>query len=133
MSYPRSLSDIQDDIHKWAVEKDWWEEWYALARVPTRSRMSDERVASKCMLIVTEVAEAVEFLRNNTHVPYGENLPTTTGTNGHVPEGLGVELADIVIRTLDLAAACGINLENQIRIKMAFNMNRPYKHGNKSI
>lgn len=47
------------------------------------------------------------------------------------PEGLPIELADIVIRALDTAEAHGINLEEAIREKMDFNKKRPFRHGNK--
>ena len=41
------------------------------------------------------------------------------------------ELADILIRTLDTAAAFGIDLDRAVRVKMAFNATRPFRHGGK--
>lgn len=41
------------------------------------------------------------------------------------------ELADIVIRVLDLCAFKGIDIESHIKAKMRYNKNRPYKHGKK--
>jgi NTP pyrophosphatase (non-canonical NTP hydrolase) len=41
------------------------------------------------------------------------------------------ELADIVIRVMDLAAFKGIDLENHIKAKMRYNSLRPHKHGKK--
>lgn len=47
------------------------------------------------------------------------------------PCGIPSELADAVIRIADLAGALGIDLDAAIVEKMAFNENRPYKHGKK--
>ena len=41
------------------------------------------------------------------------------------------ELADIMIRVMDLAAFKGVNLEKHIKAKMRYNSLRPYKHGKK--
>jgi len=38
------------------------------------------------------------------------------------------ELADIMIRTADLAQGFGIDIENEIIKKMEFNKTRPYRH-----
>ena len=47
------------------------------------------------------------------------------------PEGAAVELADAVIRIADLCGHLGIDLEEVIEIKMAYNEGRPYNHGKK--
>ena len=41
------------------------------------------------------------------------------------------ELADIMIRVMDLAAFKNIDLESHIKAKMRYNTMRPYKHGKK--
>lgn len=45
------------------------------------------------------------------------------------PEGAAVELADAVIRIADLCGHLGIDLDAVIEEKMAYNADRPYKHG----
>ena len=47
------------------------------------------------------------------------------------PEGAAVELADAVIRIADLCGHLGIDLDAVIEEKMAYNADRPYKHGNR--
>jgi NTP pyrophosphatase (non-canonical NTP hydrolase) len=39
------------------------------------------------------------------------------------------ELADIMIRVMDLAAYTGVNLESHVKAKMRYNKLRPHKHG----
>lgn len=41
------------------------------------------------------------------------------------------ELADVMIRVMDLATFKGIDLESHIKAKMRYNSLRPYKHGKK--
>ena len=65
------------------------------------------------MLIVTELGEACEADRKGNRENFKE------------------ELADTIIRLLDLCCAEGIDIEKEIEKKMEFNKGRPYKHGKK--
>lgn len=47
------------------------------------------------------------------------------------PEGVPAELADTIIRCLDMADAFGIDIEAAIAEKHEFNITRPYLHGKK--
>jgi len=49
------------------------------------------------------------------------------------PEGIPNELADTVIRIMDMCDHYGIDLEAAIMEKHEFNKTRPYKHGGKVI
>ena len=73
--------------------------------------------------IVGEVSEAWESKRNREPEMW-------TRDNGK-PEGMWNELADTVIRIMDFAEANGIDLENLIVRKDAYNGTRGYRHGNK--
>jgi hypothetical protein len=77
------------------------------------------------MLIVSELAEALEEIRNgNFETYYSQDTK---------PEGLHIELADAVIRIADYAEWQGFSLSEAIRVKQHYNENRPYKHGGKAI
>jgi NTP pyrophosphatase (non-canonical NTP hydrolase) len=83
------------------------------------------------MMLVTEAAEAVEAWRVfGTEDATALHLPE--GKPGK-PEGLGSELADILIRLLDDAYLFGVDLDAEFARKMAYNRTRPFRHGNKRI
>ena len=64
-------------------------------------------------LIHSEVSEALEAYRNDD------------------VENLGEELADIVIRVLDMSEGLGYDLQDEIIKKHEYNKTREYRHGNK--
>ena len=106
------INDIVKEIHDMAKEKGWWD--------------SPRRPAEIHMLIVSEIAEATEAIRNNEpafHLAEGSGKP----------EGEAVELADAIIRIMDYAGHMGWDLEQVIRAKVDYNAKRPYRHGGKSI
>lgn len=112
---------------------------------PVRPRALPEAL----MLIVTEVAEAMEDHRNAGQYKaagysYMDLLyqadgdlttdPNIYGDNDEVigmrkPVGLPSELADIVIRCADFAGEHNIDLQHAINEKMRYNATRTHKHG----
>jgi len=102
------IKALQADIHKNAVNKGFWEE---------------VNIGEKLALIHSEVSEALEDYRaGKMNIRYREDGK---------PEGFPVELADIIIRVLDLAEYFKINLLPPMLEKHAYNETRPYKHGKK--
>jgi len=101
------------DIHEHAKKQGFW-------NVPPETR-----IPQALALIHSEVSEALEEARNLEFVP---NLIYQAGGGGK-PVGFPIELADIVIRVMDLAEALGIDLNRAIRIKHNFNLTRPRMHG----
>lgn len=73
--------------------------------------------AERLMLIVSECSEALEELRK----------PEYDAT------AFGAELADIVIRTFDLAVSADIDIGQAIQDKHAKNIKRPFRHGGKRL
>lgn len=47
--------------------------------------------------------------------------------------GIAVELADVILRTLDLMAALGVDVDAVVMAKHRYNLGREYRHGGKRI
>lgn len=100
-------------------------------------------IPEKLMLICCEAAEAMEDYRNPHLDPQKVYTVDKTSTNGYraegeeyydetaKPMGVGSELADVVIRVMDLAQAAGIDLVYEMERKMEYNKSRPHRHGGK--
>lgn len=110
------IRDIQADVHALAREKGWWTDPETGAEVD-----AEKRIPEAIALVHSELSEALEEYRRGT-------LATYYAATGK-PEGFAVELADAVIRILDLSGALGLDLEAAIAEKHAFNRTRPYRHG----
>ena len=104
-TFPVYFQLMSKYVHANAVEHGWWEE----------QREDGTLIA----LIMSEAAEALEALRKG-------NKP-----DEHCPQfsGAEVELADVIIRIMDMAEARGWDVAWAIVAKHEFNKTRPYKHG----
>lgn len=117
--YIEGLTWLAREIHSDQLEKG----FYDNLPIKQDSDFTCINLDQKLMLIVGEVAEAHEELRSNKnpkHVYYRDDGK---------PEGFEFELADVLIRTLDLAGALGIDIGARVAEKLAFNRTRPNKHG----
>ena len=105
------INEVAKQIHENAVDHGWWDEERGFPEV--------------LVLIHSEVSEALEEYRNG-------RLPTEvyTGNNGK-PEGIPIELADVIIRVLDYCGYAGIDIDAAISQKHEYNRTRPYRHGGK--
>lgn len=86
-------------------------------------------VPVKLALIHSEVSEALEEYRNGDIT--GREIYYNPGSLK--PEGFGIELADIIIRVVDLAEMLNIDMTECVQVKMEYNDSRPYKHGGKRV
>lgn len=95
-------------------------------------------IESRLLLIHSEVSEACEAIRKNHYCPQNA-VSAALGTidddtfkirfEASVKNSFEDEIADTVIRCLDLCEGMGIDLEAHIAAKMRYNAMRPHKHG----
>ena len=109
----KTIGDWVHEIHKNAVQHGWYDSKGA------------KNFGELLMLVVTEVAEVMEEHRNGRLMK-----ETYVNKNGKMC-GIPSELADIVIRVMDICGYYNIDLEQAIAEKHEYNKSRPYKHGGK--
>lgn len=104
----KEWNNVTKTVHHIAKDKGWWD---------GGERNNGEMIA----LIHSETSEALEILRK---------YPLA---NSDKIDALAIEeeLADIVIRVMDMAAGRGWNVGEAIIKKVAYNEGRTYRHGKK--
>lgn len=115
------LNDLAGEIHAINVEKGFWD--------------VERNLSEALLLVVSEIIEAMEEVRNGTPLvtqlyesASGVRSPNQSGSTLK-PVGFPSELADAIIRILDLCAAYDIDIDKAMMEKIAYNKTRPYKHG----
>lgn len=110
-----AINGLSDDVHELARSKGWYED----------QEKSLDAIAAKLALVHSEVSECVECLRDGD-----ERLRFADSGK---PEGLPAEMADIIIRTLDLAGWLGVDIGRAVLVKHEYNATRPHRHGGKRL
>lgn len=119
----KTIKQWQEEIYANNKEKGFWD--------------SERNFGELLMLIVSELGEALEAHRKdrntnnlgfNESVYYGDQDFKKTFEK-FVKDTVEDEIADAVIRLLDLCEGLGIDLEWHIEQKVAYNKTRPIKHG----
>ena len=133
-----NINELAKEVHENAVAHGWWE------KPPT--------LPEALCLIHAELSEALEEYREGNPLIYGtcalaaedckfSGVCDRVGRPGEgegidgpcKPEGIAVELADVILRTLDLMAALGVDVDAVVMAKHKYNLGREYRHGGKVI
>ncbi len=124
------LNDAAKQIHEDAKRKGFWD--------------SERETGTLLMLCVSELSEALEADRKerkanlakfytqwkNCHAnKFEETYPFTNAFEYNVKDTFEDELADTIIRILDLCGARGIDIEHHINLKLKYNRSRERMHG----
>ncbi len=139
------------NIHDWAKKKGFWDE-EKLVQIIEGGSMWEKRgivpwnFGEKIALIHSELSEVLEDHRNwnrgykefkMNEILYedpGDGVWERADDNNPPlpnakPVGIAIELADVVIRIMDLCGKMEIDLGRAILTKMEYNRTRPIKHG----
>lgn len=112
------LNKAAHQIHAIAQDKGFWD--------------NERETGTLLMLCVSELSEALEADRKgrvanldkfDQGIAYGDIFET------YVKDTFEDELADTVIRILDLCGARGIDIERHIELKLKYNATRERMHG----
>lgn len=114
-----AINDIAAKAHDNAVKHGFYDDYLEVSEVLVKADLPEcvdyvkrDFVLAQLSKIASEVGECVAVVQKQ-----------------RVYDGLSEELADIMIRTMDLAAFMDIELGTAVAAKMAKNESRPYKHG----
>lgn len=105
-----------------------WRDGHPLTEVRYEFKDRSDRYSPASVTLSGQGA-AVEVTPGNW-IPLTVDNATQLGFDAK-PLGFGIELADILIRVFDTAEAYGIDLQQALEIKAAYNRSRPYRHGGK--
>jgi NTP pyrophosphatase (non-canonical NTP hydrolase) len=131
------MKNLISQAHEMAKSKGFWE--------------GERNKSELLMLIVSELAEALEALRKDHYadqdvvesLSHDLELDRTdeefllkainwkTSFEQGVKSSFEDEIADVAIRLFDLCGGLGVDLEKHIEMKMKYNSMRGYKHGKK--
>jgi len=115
----KELPEIENFLEGWLI----WEAWAHKTAIDHGWWDGDRNDGELIALMHSELSEALEAMRHG-------DKPSE-----HIPDFSGVEeeLADVVIRIMDYAAARGHRVAEAIGAKIAYNQFRSYKHGGKKF
>ena len=102
------FQETMNKVHDWAISKGWWNE--------------PREFGTLIALVHSELSEALEADRC---------AAVSDKIKGF--EGTEEELADAVIRIMDIAAHGRLRLVEAIEAKMEYNKTRPFRHGGKKF
>lgn len=109
MAFENEFRAVAQEVNQLAIEKGWWK--------------GDRNEGELIALIHSELSEALEALRHGN--PPDDKIPAFSGVEA--------ELADVIIRIMDMAVAKGYRVGEAVIAKMAYNRTRPYMHGGKKF
>lgn len=122
--YGKKLSNMQQLVKEVNEANGWFE--------------SDRTFGDDMALLHSEVSECFEAYRKHNIDDVTQELCGLAAHDlgvSHLckPEGVGSELADVLVRLLDTCERYNIDLEAEFNRKLRYNATRGYRHGNRLV
>ena len=119
-----TLADLIVEIRKLNSVKGWRDE-------PGRGDRTGPWFAAYCALATSEVSEALDEYRVKN---WSSEPAMIMGTDKPAkPTGVGPELADALIRLLDMIDIWEVDIEYELARVLDYGWTRPYQHGGKVL
>ena len=115
------LNELARQCHATSRDHGFWPVDYRAGADKIATPEQQYLLGHKIALIHSELSEALEDVRTGS-------VELTKENSGKM-HGVPSELADVLIRTLELMHAMGTDIEAVVLEKMAYNRNRPRMHG----
>jgi NTP pyrophosphatase (non-canonical NTP hydrolase) len=126
---------LAETIHKETIANGFYDAYGEMRRVINRDGQTSPGgknlhlsalhlmvIGQKAALVGSELGEMIDAFRKPKP---SEKIPDYAEAEE--------EMADTIIRLLDLAAFAGMDLEGAMRAKLAYNRGRAYQHGGKAF
>lgn len=119
----KTLNEIARKIHAINKDKGFWD--------------NERNVGEMLMLVVTELAEALEAHRKGRMVDgdlikrFSVEECNNAYFTAYIKDKFEDEIADAFIRLFDLCGGLGIDIDTHIRLKVEYNKSRERLHGKK--
>ena len=111
------LNELAEEIYQNNKEKGFWD--------------NERNVGEMLMLVTSELGEAMEahrkgrFANLEAYEEFSENFEDA------IKDTFEDEIADSVIRLLDMCGGLGIDIDTHVRLKLEYNKTRERLHGKK--
>jgi len=130
------LTALSQEVNGGNVKKGFWEDY---EKVKEDKVLEPVVITKNIMLVVTELAEAVEALRENNRVKIADLVEFSKWRGGsfktsfkeNIKDKFEDEIADSIIRLLDICGGLGIDIGFFVKMKLKYNSTRGAKHGKK--
>ena len=107
------LNELSEEIYQNNKEKGFWDK--------------ERNVGEMLMLVTSELGEAMEAHRKGRFA----NLESYEEFEDAIKDTFEDEIADSVIRLLDMCGGLGIDIDTHVRLKLEYNKTRERLHGKK--
>lgn len=118
-----NLNDLAKEVHQVNKDKGFWDK--------------ERNVGEMLMLVTSELGEAMEAHRKGKFANWEayktalDKMNAPDNFKKHIKDSFEDEIADAILRLLDMAAGLNIDLDKQVQAKLEYNRSRERFHGKK--